>query len=54
MTHPYPGWDELDRERNGPYSLRKNSLPKGTLEQVAEKLIFLKGTAFRPYVTALQ
>jgi hypothetical protein len=27
---------------------------KGTALQCAEKLIFLKGTAFRPYITALK
>jgi hypothetical protein len=40
--------------RNGYYGCGKTTSMKGAASQAAEKLIFLKGTAFRPYANALK
>jgi hypothetical protein len=49
---------KLDRKSGGSRGTCSIPFPlatlKGTASQAAEKLIFLKGTAFRPYVNALQ
>jgi hypothetical protein len=46
--------EELTNTPEQRISYQKESVFQRLTEQAAEKLMFLKGTAFRPYVNSLQ